>query len=311
MTEPEQMSAAGDVIGVIGAGQIGRSVAHAFAERSAVVLVDRDEGILAEAVDSIRRAHLGRLLHKVSSVRPETILKNIEPTTELGALRAANFLIENITESPGEKLDLHQMLARLADPEAVIATNTSAIPLAYLASAHAGRADRFLGLHFMIPVIEIRYLELIRARETSPAAISAVRGMLERHDLRAVEVADGPGFVSNRLLMLLVNEAAAVVREGTAPAASVDAVLQNCMGHRLGPLATADLIGLDTVVRSLRVLQRFCDEMKFAPDPMLLELVKAGQLGRKTGSGFFDYTAGPLKAERKSAHAEIEEAPAE
>lgn len=280
----------GGVIGVIGAGQIGRSVAHAFAEHSPVVLVDKDEQALTESYTAIRRAHLGRLLRKATTVSLGTVLGNIRRTTQTAELRRARLLIENITESPEDKLELHRELAGVAAPTAVIAANTSAVPLAYLAAAHPDRADRLLGLHFMMPVVEIRSLELIRATGTSQHTVTATRRLLDRHGLRAIEVNDAPGFVSNRLLMLLVNEAAALVREGVADAAGVDAVLHDCFGHRLGPLATADLIGLDTVVRSLQVLQRFADPAKFAPDPALLGLVGAGRLGRKSGSGFFDYS---------------------
>ncbi|MBW8799872.1 MAG: hypothetical protein AUG49_11790 [Catenulispora sp. 13_1_20CM_3_70_7] len=281
-----------DVVGVVGAGQIGRSVAHAFAERSPVVLVDRDPAAVDDAIAAIRRAHMGRVLRGATTVSLDTVMGNLRCATGIRELGKATLMIENITESPDDKLELHRELHRVAAAEAVIAANTSAVPLAFLAGAHGDRTDRLLGLHFMMPVVEIRCLELIRHPATSPAALTATRDVLERHGLSAVEVGDAPGFVSNRLLMLLVNEAAAVVREGVAGAREVDAVLQGCFGHRLGPLATADLIGLDTVVRSLQVLQRFGDPVKYAPDAALLDLVAAGRLGRKSGIGFFAYGAG-------------------
>ena len=285
-----------EVIGVVGAGQIGRSVAHAFAEHTRVVLVDRDTDVLADAVEAIRRAQLGRVLRRTSVVDPRSVLANITTATGIGPLGASDLLIENITESPEEKVSLHRELAGIAAPHAVIAANTSAIPLAHLAPAHGGRADRLLGLHFMMPVVEIRCLELIRAAHTSPEAVDSVRQILDRHGLRTVQVGDAPGFVSNRLLMLLVNEAAAVVREGVADAASVDRVLQECFGHRLGPLATADLIGLDTVVRSLDVLHRFTGMQRFEPDAALTGLVAAGRLGHKSGAGFFEYGPGASRS---------------
>ncbi|WP_222871770.1 3-hydroxyacyl-CoA dehydrogenase family protein [Nonomuraea sp. PA05] len=277
-------------VGVVGAGQIGRTVAHAFAEHGPVVLMDRDPDALGQAMAAIRRAHLARLLRKATTVPGDVLTGRITTTGDLHRAATADLVVENVTEDAELKLAVHRGLAA-APPGTVIAANTSVIPISFLAKAHED-AGRLLGLHFMIPATEIRTVELITGPATAQATAERATRILDEAGFAAVAVGDGPGFVANRVLMPMVNDAAALVRTGVAAPADVDAVFTACNGHRLGPLATADLIGLDTVVHSLRMLVRFTGEERFQPDPLLLRLVGEGRSGRKAGRGFFSYGTG-------------------
>lgn len=282
-------------VAVVGAGQIGRSVAHAFAEHGPVVLVDIERTALDSALNDIRRSHMGRFLRGACTVPTECVLSHITTGTDLKAVAECGLIVENVTEDPDLKLNVHTQLDQVCAHDAVIAANTSAVPLAFLASAWRV-PGRLVGIHFMIPVPETGYVELIRHDAGSQQARTRAATALAAIGLRAVQVNDGPGFVANRVLMPMVNTAAGLVRKGVATAADVDAVFVGCNGHRMGPLAMADLIGLDTIVRTLAVLARFEPAIDFTPDPLLLDLVRSGAHGRKAGRGFFTYGGTTVEA---------------
>jgi 3-hydroxybutyryl-CoA dehydrogenase len=278
-------------IAVVGAGVIGASVAHALAERGLdVVLLDRDEAALDRARASIRAGIRLARLRRLAPAAPGDLLARVRFTTERGALEGADVVIENVTEDLEIKLAVHRELDAVCADDCVIAANTSAISLAKLAAA-SRRPERLVGLHFMNPVPLTAMVEVVRGAHTSESTLARAAALLASMGKAFTVVNDAPGFVINRVLMPAINEAIAVVHEGTATAADVDRLFQSCLGHPMGPLRTADLIGLDTVLRTLEVLE---DDLgpRCAPCPLLREMVARGLLGRKSGQGFFLYTVG-------------------
>ncbi|MEP7122834.1 MAG: 3-hydroxyacyl-CoA dehydrogenase family protein [Byssovorax sp.] len=278
-------------IAVVGAGVIGASVAHALAERGhAVVLVDRDAAAIERASGSIRAgARLARLQHR-SAAAPAELLARVRFTLALADVAGASVVIENVTEDLEIKLGVHRELDAICAADCVFAANTSAIPIAQLAAA-TGHPERVVGLHFMNPVPLTAMVEVVRGAQTSEATLARVAALLAAMGKDFVVVNDAPGFVINRVLMPAISEAIAVVHEGTATAAEVDRLFQSCLGHPMGPLRTADLIGLDTVLKTLEVLHENLGGGR-APCPLLREMVAAGRLGRKSGEGFFLYDPG-------------------
>jgi 3-hydroxybutyryl-CoA dehydrogenase len=278
-------------VGVIGAGVMGAGVAQALAETGhEVVLVDVDEPTLAAARREIvqqTRAH--RLLSGVD-VDPEAVVAAIATTVDYDALCDVDFAIENATERWDVKREIYPRLDRVCAPDTVLIANTSAHRITRLAALTA-RPDRVLGAHFMNPVALKPAVELIPGYHTSDVTIARVGHLLEAMGKRAILVRDSPGFVSNRVLMLMVNEAAFLVYEGVATAAQADDVFRSCCGHPMGPLELADLIGLDTILYSVEVLHDSFSDSKYRPCPLLHELVDAGLHGRKTGRGFYSYTS--------------------
>jgi 3-hydroxybutyryl-CoA dehydrogenase len=219
------------------------------------------------------------------------VLARITFDDDLGALATAEFVIENVTESWDVKRPLYGRLDEICAPPCPLAANTSAIPITKIGSATTSPA-RVLGIHFMNPVPLKRAAEVIRGFHTSDETFASALGLLAQLGVRPIEVGDAPGFVANRVLMLTINEAAFLVHERVATAPDVDDVFTQCFGHPMGPLATADLIGLDTVLLSIEVLQQELGDDKYRPCPLLRSLVSAGLLGRKSGRGFHDYTGG-------------------
>jgi 3-hydroxybutyryl-CoA dehydrogenase len=277
-------------VGVVGAGVMGRGVAEvAAAAGHRVILVDVDDAILGAARSAIRRSLWGRALTG-GGPRPDlnAVLGRIETTMDLDRLSAASFVIENATERVAVKEPIYRRLDGVCPPDTVLAANTSAIPVAHIAG-WTGRPDRVLGMHFMNPVPLKQTIEVVRGEATGEETLARAEHLLESMGMRGIVVGDRAGFVSNRVLMLTVNEAAGVVEAGVAPADDVDRVFVECFGHRMGPLATADLIGLDTIVLSLEVLRDFTGEERFEPVGLLRELVGRGDVGRKSGAGFFPY----------------------
>lgn len=277
-------------VGVVGAGLMGRGVAQALAQSGyEVVLVDISGDILDEA-----RRSIGYGLKSAALRDPElrasygAILARIETTTDYDALGAVEFVIENTTEAWPVKEEVYRRLSRVCRPQCIFAANTSAIPIARIASVAADPA-LVIGMHFMNPVPQKRVVEVIRSPATSDATAAAACALAERLGKRAIVVGDSPGFVTNRILMLTINEAIAVVEEGVASARDVDDIFVGCFAHAMGPLATADLIGLDTILLSLNVLRDIFGEARFEARPLLRQMVESGRLGRKSGSGFFDY----------------------
>ncbi|HEX2086009.1 MAG TPA: 3-hydroxyacyl-CoA dehydrogenase NAD-binding domain-containing protein [Solirubrobacteraceae bacterium] len=292
-------------VGVIGAGVMGAGVAQTLAETGhQVVLVDVSDDVLERAVDEVHRnARMRALFDSGPAADPDAVVAAIRPTTDYAELAGTGFVIENATEKWAIKRDVYPRLDAACPSDTVFAANTSAIPITRLA-ALTGRPDRVVGIHFMNPVPLKPAVELIAGFHSSEEALERARSVLAAMGKRPIEVRDAPGFVSNRVLMLTVNEAAFVVHEGTAEAEQVDDVFRSCFGHPMGPLELADLIGLDTILYSIEVLHDSFADSKYRPCPLLRKLVDAGLHGRKSGRGFYQYETGLAPTEGGSvAHA--------
>ena len=278
-------------IGVVGAGTMGSGVAQLFAEHGhEVVLVDVADHILESA-----RAGIGRNVRFAPLIRPgtpfrppEEVTGRIRFTTDLGQLSQVDFLIENVTEDWAVKRTLYGELDALCPPEVPFGVNTSAIPITRFASITA-RPDRVIGTHFMNPAQLKPTVELIRGHHTSDETVTRTQSLLEGVGRRSIVVADSPGFVTNRVLMITLNEAIFLLHEGVSSVTDIDRLFTECFGHAMGPLETADLIGLDTVYLSLQVLYEDFNDPKYRPCPLLRRMVDAGLHGRKTGQGFHSY----------------------
>ena len=277
-------------LAVLGAGVMGTGIA-ALATGSGlpVVLVDVDEAVLAGARVRVRQQ--SRLAALMGVLPKGQDAGELVTTTRVDDIGSAVAVIESVTELPELKAEVLAGASAVVAPGTPVVTNTSAIPVDELADAVARPAD-FLGVHFMNPPYLIRTVELIRGPRTGDAALAATRELLGHLGQTPVCVGDGPGFVINRVLQRMINEAARIVEEGVADAESVDAAFTGCLGHRSGPLATADLIGLDNVVDSLRVLRDRTGDEGYRPCDLLLAKVRAGDLGRKTGRGFHVHVQG-------------------
>lgn len=280
-----------DCIGVIGAGVMGIGVAQNLAQTNhRVVLVDVSDGILEKAQAEIyKNVRFGRLLDKTATPQdPREVLGRIRFTTEYEALHDVNFVVENVVEKWEVKKEVYPLLDAICPPHTVFAANTSAISITRLGGI-TRRPDKVLGMHFMNPVPLKPTVEVIRGYHTSAESMSIAREFLEGMGKEGVVVNDSPGFVSNRVLMLTVNEAVYLVQENVASAAEVDQIFKSCFGHKMGPLETADLIGLDTILYSIDVLYESFNDSKYRPCPLLKKMVDAGLHGRKNGQGFYTY----------------------
>jgi 3-hydroxybutyryl-CoA dehydrogenase len=278
-------------VGVVGAGVMGSGLAQALAQSGhEVILVDRTEEILADAQRKIQQClRFGRLLDaKEPAEDKQLVLKRISYTTQYEGFESADFLIENVTEDWEIKRGVYEIIDQRCPPHCVFAANTSVIPITRIAAA-TSRSDRVLGMHFMNPVPLKPMVEVIRGYHTADQTLDTARLLLTQMGKDCVVVADSPGFVSNRVLMLTVNEAIYLVHEGVATAEEVDQIFKSCFGHPMGPLETADLIGLDTILYSVEGLYSAFSDSKYRPCPLLTRMVDAGVLGRKSGKGFFTY----------------------
>ncbi|MEP4038004.1 3-hydroxyacyl-CoA dehydrogenase NAD-binding domain-containing protein [Pseudophaeobacter sp.] len=277
------------IIGVVGAGTIGSGVAQLFAQAGLpVVLVDTDPAQLDLARDNIaKNARLYGMVHK-GLPAPEEVLKNLHFTSDIKALSEVDFAIENITENVTQKTAVHREIDRILRPEVPVAANTSAIPITRIAG-FSGHPKRVIGMHFMNPPPIMPMVEIIRATHSTPQALEAAADLVTAAGKHSITVNDSPGFVTNRVMMLMVNEAMFLVHEGVAGVQEVDRLFKTCFGHKMGPLETADLIGLDTVKLSLDILYDEFNDPKYRPCPLLKRLVYAGQTGRKAGQGFHHY----------------------
>lgn len=284
-------------IGVVGAGTMGSGVAQLFAERGhEIVLVDVADHILESARDVIaRNVRFAPLVRSGTPARdPEAVTGRILFTTDLEQLRTVQFLVENTTEDWEVKRPLYGELDALCAPEVPFGVNTSAIPITRVAAA-TSRPERVIGMHFMNPAPLKPTVELIRGHHTSDEALARTRALLDGVGKNHVVVNDSPGFVTNRVLMLTLNEAIFLLHEGVSSVADIDRLFKECFGHAMGPLETADLIGLDTVLLSLEVLHDNFNDPKYRPCPLLRKLVDAGLHGRKTGQGFHSYESEGLR----------------
>ena len=279
-------------LGVVGAGQMGIGIAQVAAVSGFdVLLTDIDGAALDRALESItgdleRRVDRGDL----DQAQAAAALKRIRTSTHLKEHCRCNLVIESAIEDCDIKRGLLKHLDEVCSAEVVLATNTSSLSIAHLASA-TGRADRVIGMHFMLPVPRMQLVEIIRGLETSEKTRDQVIDLAGRLGKTPVECRDFPGFVSNRLLIPMINEAVFAVYEGVASAEAVDKIMQLGMNHPMGPLRLADLIGLDTCVTVMQMLHQGMGDPKYRPCPLLVKMVEAGRLGRKCGRGFYEYSS--------------------
>jgi 3-hydroxybutyryl-CoA dehydrogenase len=287
------------VVGVIGAGVMGAGVAQVLAQtRHRVVLLDVDDKILERAMREIRNniRMQGLLNKKEGAESTRDVLDRITSGTNYELLKDADFVVENVTEKWEIKRKVYAQLDEVCVEGCVFAVNTSAIPITRVASV-TKRADRVIGMNFMNPVPMKPVVEVIRGHHTSEATISTALQLLEQMGKEGIVVNDSPGFVSNRVLMLTINEAIFLVQDQVASAEDVDRIFRSCFGHKMGPLETADLIGLDTILFSIEVLYENFNDSKYRPCPLLKKMVDAGLHGRKSGQGFYSYQPATRYAE--------------
>jgi 3-hydroxybutyryl-CoA dehydrogenase len=277
-------------VGVVGAGTMGSGIAHVFARAGfQVLLCDVEQRFLDRAIAQIR-TNLGReaAKGKLPESEIEPAIARITPIVDREALAAADFAIEAASERFELKSEIFRALDRILPEPAILATNTSSISITKLA-AQTSRPLSVIGMHFFNPVPVMALVEIVRGLATSDTTFASVHALALKLGKTPVEVNDAPGFVSNRVLMPLINEAAFAVMEGVATAEAVDQVFKLGMAHPMGPLTLADFIGLDVCVDIMRVLQEGYGDPKYRPCPLLVRMVDAGWLGRKSGRGFYTY----------------------
>jgi len=277
-------------VAVVGAGTMGNGIAHVFAQHGwDVTLVDIEPEALERALNTIS-TNIERLVKKAAGSREQgaATLARIATSTKLDAAKDAEIVVEAASENPKIKFDIFTALSRLVPPSTVLASNTSSISITEIAK-HTDRPSKVIGMHFMNPVPLMPLVEVVRGQETGDGLVARVVEIAKELGKTPVVVNDAPGFVSNRVLMPMINEAILCVQEGIATAEAVDQVMTLGMKHPLGPLALADLIGLDVCLAILEVLQEGFGDIKYRPARLLKEMVASGRLGRKSGVGFYVY----------------------
>lgn len=281
-------------IAVIGSGTMGNGIAHTFAQHGYTVsLIDISQAALDKAMGTISK-NLDRIVAKgtITEADKANTLKNISTYTAMAdGLKDVDLVVEAATENVELKLNIFRELDKLCPPQTILASNTSSISITRIAAV-TKRADKVIGMHFMNPVPVMKLVEVIRGYSTSDEVTALIMETSKKLSKIPVEVNDYPGFVANKILMPMINEAIITLHEGTAGVEEIDTVMKLGMAHPMGPLQLADFIGLDVCLSILRVLQDGYGNPKYAPCPLLVNMVMAGHLGTKSGQGFYAYTAG-------------------
>ena len=284
------MNSQENYIGVVGSGTMGNGIAHVFAQSNyKVLLVDLSQSILDNAMKTIS-SNLNRQVKKglITQSQMNHSIDNITPSTNIDSLQNALIVIEAASEDEIVKTNIFKNLDTICVPQTILATNTSSISITKIANA-TSRPDKVIGMHFMNPVPIMKLIEVIKGRDTSEKTLEAILKISKKLNKIALECNDSPGFISNRILMPLINEAAYCLMDQVADKESIDGIMKLGMGHPMGPLALADLIGIDVCVSIMNVLKEGFNSKKYAPCPLLIDMVKSNKLGKKTKEGFYRY----------------------
>ena len=276
--------------GVIGAGQMGNGIAQVAAMNGLqIIMNDISDEFVTRGLDTIKK-NLARNVSKgkLAEDEKDAILARIQPSTDIKDMAAADFVVEAATENESLKFGIFKNLDHACPPAAILATNTSSIPIGRIA-AQTGRPDKVIGMHFMNPVPVMKLVEVIRGLATSNETFEVTWQLAEAFGKTPAEASDYPGFIANRILLPMINEAVYCLYHGVGTRESIDTVMKLGMNHPMGPLALADLIGLDTCLAIMETLYEGFKDSKYRPCPLLRKYVEAGWLGKKTGKGFYDY----------------------